>query len=524
MELGKKETLYQPLIDDDDGEEEVQLNPSDAEPEGSGFVVAETEDAVAMAEVDRGVEEGNHEAEAEKLAKGPKGHSSFHHVFYDESYKITKLPLLRRLKLIFNMYYSWWLLTCFWNMILIVLYIIDRTVPVTIVELASFAVGNLFIAVIVRNEFFVHLIYYCAIIPRFWRLYLHRAVIEIGGLHSSTAVWGTLWTILYISDDLGHKVKEKPEVFATGVILVFFLLGMILTALPWVRARYHNIWEIVHRIFGWSILVILITHIVLYTTLKWDDGDSGSEKARKTFSSAPFWMTILAGASVFHVWFIVQIVPKPYAYVPNNSGAVVAIRFPNAWFGLESPGTYARISTNYIEWHSFSVAVKSPDNTFQVVIAAAGDWTKRMIKNVMDGHPPPLMFVRRVKPPGFMYCIHAYKRVVAIATGAGIAPVLPHVIMKTCPMHVVWVARDHKFVYGDEIASLIFNHPWRTIFDTATDGKPDAVGLALKAFDEFDADACFIVSNPFLTFALQRACKDRPAGHRLPCYGATWDS
>jgi hypothetical protein len=49
-------------------------------------------------------------------------------------------------------------------------------------------------------------------------------------------------------------------------------------------------------------------------------------------------MTILAGASVFHVWFIVQIVPKPYAYVPNNSGAVVAIRFPNAWFGLESPG------------------------------------------------------------------------------------------------------------------------------------------------------------------------------------------
>jgi len=337
-------------------------------------------------------------------------------------------------------------------------------------------------------------------------------------------VWGTLWVILYISDDLGRVVRQRPEVFATGFILLFFLFAMIITAIPWARARYHNIWEIVHRIFGWSIIVILFTHIVLYTTLQWKSSDSSDERARKTFSSAPFWMTILAGASVFHVWFIVQIVPKPYAYVPNNAGAVVAIRFPNAWFGMESAGTFARISTNYVEWHSFAVAIKSPDNTFMVVIAAAGDWTKRMIKDVMEGHPPPLMFCRRVKPPGFMYCINAYKRVVAVATGAGIAPVLPHLILKTCPMHIVWVSREHKYTYGDEISGLVFNHPWRTIFDTATDGKPDAVGLALKAFDDFDADACFIVSNPFLTYALGRACKDRPAGHRLPCYGATWDS
>jgi len=189
MELGKKETLYQPLINEGGSESEVRLNPSDNEAGGSTFVVADTEeDAVAMSEFDRRVEEDNVAAEAEK---GPKKHSTFQHVFYDESYKINKLPLLRRLKLIFNMYYAWWVFTCFWNMILIVLYIIDRTVDVKIVELASFAVGNLFVAIIVRNEFFVHLIYFCALIPRFWRLYIHRAVIEIGGLHSACACWGT---------------------------------------------------------------------------------------------------------------------------------------------------------------------------------------------------------------------------------------------------------------------------------------------------------------------------------------------
>ena len=101
-----------------------------------------------------------------------------------------------------------------------------------------------------RNEFFVHLIYYCAVIPRFWRLYLHRACIEIGGLHSATACWGgcrnirpslffnkhklgTFWTVVYIADELGQVVKSHPEVFATGLVLLFFLVGMILTALPW---------------------------------------------------------------------------------------------------------------------------------------------------------------------------------------------------------------------------------------------------------------------------------------------------
>jgi hypothetical protein len=128
-------------------------------------------------------------------------------------------------------------------------------------------------------------------------------------------------------------------------------------------------------------------------------------------------MALIATGSVFHVWFILQIVRHPYCYVPNNHGSVVAIKFPAGLFSLAYAGTFARISTNYIEWHSFSVAIKSPDDTFQVVIAAAGDWTKKMIKNTMDGHPPPVMFCRRVKPPGFMYCMHAYARVVAVATG-----------------------------------------------------------------------------------------------------------
>eukprot|EP01087_Luapelamoeba_hula_P008544 TRINITY_DN213_c0_g1_i1.p1 TRINITY_DN213_c0_g1~~TRINITY_DN213_c0_g1_i1.p1 ORF type:complete len:535 (+),score=79.29 TRINITY_DN213_c0_g1_i1:187-1791(+) len=534
MELGVPETLYAPLINE--GESDTSSGVpvvDDPHLEGGGEPgVFENEPEPAVSEYDRRVVEDKLEVKAEEASQkgdvekpsGPKVHSTFEHVFYDDNNKINKLPFIRKLFLKFNIFHAWILFATFYNIILLALYISSRATGIKYVELASFAVGNLMITCLLRNEFFVHLIYYCSVVPRSLRLYLHRAVIEIGGLHVGAAVWGTIWTTIYVGDDLGQVVEEHPEVFITGVVLIFFLCGMILTALPWARNRYHNIWEIVHRIFGWSVIIVLTLHIILYTTLYWDGDDSDNERAAKTFSSAPFWMTMIAGASVFYVWFVVQIVVKPYAYVPNNNGTVCAIRFPNGFLGLASPGTYARISTNYVEWHSFSVAVKSPDNTFQVVMAAAGDWTRNMIKKVSTGHPPPVMFLRRVKPPGFMYCIHSYKKVVAVATGAGIAPVLPHLIMKTANIHVVWVAREHRRCYGDQICDIVFSNPSKTIFDTATDGKPDAIGLALRAFDETDADAIFIVSNPFLTFALQRACKDRPAGHRIPCYGATWDS
>ena len=41
MELGKKETLYQPLINEG-GNEEVRLNPSDSESGPSNYIVADT--------------------------------------------------------------------------------------------------------------------------------------------------------------------------------------------------------------------------------------------------------------------------------------------------------------------------------------------------------------------------------------------------------------------------------------------------------------------------------------------------
>jgi len=102
-----------------------------------------------MTEFDRRKEEDLRE-------QGPKKHSTFQHVFYDETYKINKLPLLRRLKLIFNMYYTWWLFASFGNFILIILYVVGRSTATTIYELASFAVGNLLIAIIVSLSIPAH--------------------------------------------------------------------------------------------------------------------------------------------------------------------------------------------------------------------------------------------------------------------------------------------------------------------------------------------------------------------------------
>ena len=149
-----------------------------------------------------------------------------------------------------------------------------------------------------------------------------------------------------------------------------------------------------------------------------------------------------------------------------------------------------------------------------------GDWTKSLIRQVEKGKLPEKLWVRRVKPPGFMFSINAYSRVIVIATGAGIAPVVPHVIENGHKLHIVWIGNNHQQTYGQEVFSLLDSHPRCNIYDTGVHGRPDVGQLAIQAVGDFKAQAVFCVSNQTLTKKVVRAC----LGKGIPAYGATWDS
>ena len=119
-----------------------------------------------------------------------------------------------------------------------------------------------------------------------------------------------------------------------------------------------------------------------------------------------------------------------------------------------------------------------------------------------------------------MFSINAYSRVVVIATGAGIAPVVPHVIKHSHKLCIIWVGNNHQQTYGQEVFSLLDSHPRCNIFDTGVHGRPNVEQLAIQAVEDFGAQAVFCVSNQTLTKKVVRACLRK----NIPAYGATWDS
>ena len=92
-----------------------------------------------------------------------------------------------------------------------------------------------------------------------------------------------------------------------------------------------------------------------------------------------------------------------------------------------------------------------------------------------------------------------------LATGGGIAPVLPYITGGLAPIFVIWIAPDPDATFG-EIARLVRHHADARIYDTRCFGRPDTARLAIDAARAFDAEAVFCVSNPTGTRTVVNAC------------------
>jgi hypothetical protein len=293
---------------------------------------------------------------------------------------------------------------------------------------------------------------------------------------------------------------------------------MILPALAPIRSRWHNLFEATHRFCGWAVIFSLIAHLcVLHAR------PQGLPARNFQVVWAVSGMTIALVVMIFYHWFLI----RPHrASLECPSAALTVARLP----GTVVAGTFVRVSTSpLLEWHAFSCAlpdaasVEAGEPKFAILMAGAGDWTKRLAASVADGSAPAKLWVRRVRPPGFMYSIKSYRRaglrVVAVATGAGIAPVLPHIVESAQLIHVVWIGRDHRRSYGSQICEVLFGLPEVTIFDSGVSGRPD-FQVALAAYVSFQASALFVVSNDAFT----KICMSESAKRGIPCFGATRDS
>lgn len=369
---------------------------------------------------------------------------------------------------------------------------------------------NLSLGILIRQQRLINILFRIATsVPTSWPLWIRwmaGKVFHHGGLHGGGTVVGTVWFGFLLYAMAWNYAQGVAGVSAatlgiTAVMLVLLVL-MIVSALAPLRARFHNNFELIHRFAGWTVLALFWAQTVSII------GDSGGS----LMQSAAFWMLCLITLSIASPWMTLKRVPIDVVKPSNHA---VAIRFD--YGDTPFPGSSNAVSVSpWREWHSFANIPSPGMDGYRLIISRAGDWTGRFIDD-----PPSHVWVKGITTSGVAQIEVLFKRVVYIATGSGIGPVMPHLLAHEVPISLVWSTRSPRKTYGDALIDEILEaNPEALIWDTDTRGKPDLSQLALDAVREFDAEAVICISNQKLT---RRVVYD-VEGVGIPAYGAIWDS
>jgi hypothetical protein len=386
---------------------------------------------------------------------------------------------------------------------------------VALETLAGLVVANLSMAILIRQQYVINLLFWLATrAPTHWPLMIRRSlakVYHLGGLHSGGALAAIGWFVALLGSSGWHWIDGKGGVSTALLWVNAGLLGVLLLvatmAHPWVRSRFHNGFERTHRFGGWTALALFWVSTLLFAR----DQNPQAPLQEVLATSVPFWMLMVLTFSIALPWLRLRKVPVQL--LRTSSHAVIAR------FGHVTPfaGSSNAISLNpLLEWHSFANIPTPGQAGFRLIISRAGDWTGEFIEQM-----PTHVWVKGITTAGVAHIETLFKSVVYIATGSGIGPVLPHLLARQVPIHLVWSTRNPRKTYGDELVEEILQaEPDALIWDTDVLGKPDLVQLAYDAVQATGAEAVICISNQTLT---QRVVEEMES-RGIPAYGAIWDS
>ncbi|KAL9608754.1 MAG: hypothetical protein Q9167_006426 [Letrouitia subvulpina] len=394
-------------------------------------------------------------------------------------------------------------------------------------DLAIATASNITVALLMRQEYVINLLFTVACsVPTWMPLFIRRncaKVFHIGGIHSSAGVAAVFWfTILTVAATIGLAAPERTSLGKTNlaiVLVVYIILALcisiLVTAYPSFRAKRHDLFEMIHRFAGWTILILFWVLTVLST-----DASRGHTSLSKALTRNPtLYLLIISTTSVILPWLRLRKVPvRPEVLSPH------AIRLHFTYTNTY-PGTAVRISERpLVEWHAFATMAKPGAEGFSLVVSNAGDWTKRQI-----GRAPERLWVRGIPACGVLRIAPLFRRIVLMATGSGIGPCLPVLLAKRVPMRVFWSTPNPEQTFGEEIiASVKGADPDAVIWNTRRQGKPDMVREAWKLVVEsgvtsggkYEVEAVCVIANKKVTQMVVRGMEVRG----VAAYGAIFDS
>ncbi|MEH0443867.1 hypothetical protein QA811_09350 [Streptomyces sp. B21-102] len=365
--------------------------------------------------------------------------------------------------------------------------------PLSAETLAHASLANLALAVLVRQQYVINLLFRLATsAPTHWPLRLRWTlgkVYHFGGLHVGAALAGAAWFLSLTLRTTDGSLR------VVGWTLVTLLAVIVATALPPFRSRHHDHFEKIHRFGGWAALALFWTH----TLMSAPGPGPVSVLALVTFSVALPWLRLR----------------RVDVRLERPSRHVALARFDHGVTPFA--GSSTAISRSPLkEWHSFANVPAPGESGFRLTVSRAGDWTGAFIDDL-----PRKVWTKGITTAGVANIEVLFTKVVYVATGSGIGPCLPHLLAAEVPSRLVWATRDPRATYGDALVDeILAAQPHAVVHDTSRSGKPDMVALAYAAYHDFGAEAVICISNKKLTWQVVHGLERRG----IPAYGAIWDS
>lgn len=346
---------------------------------------------------------------------------------------------------------------------------------------------------------------------------VHQIIYQLGSFHRLMAISMISWLVIH----LYFKPFAAPyldECLAFTLLLLLVLIAV--SAIQFIRTKFHDYFENIHRYASYLALATLILYLISISQQR------GLALEHYVYLADTYLITIALWLTVYP-WLGVKRIRPIIQHISNH---LIILRLQ----GKPQFGTFTRLTLANKQFHSFSDSIFdfNDQNSFSLLISNSGDRTKKVIeaannnKNLLT-----CCTIRRHRNYGFMHHVAAYDSVLIVATGGGIAPVLPHLALnKKTQITVLWIGHQqvkeftpefflsmNKHISKKQISLHIINKS-RSDINPLT---PDSIHqLIFKAYEHYSPEALFIVSNKTLTRKIQSQCHQRG----IKGYGATFDS
>jgi len=433
-----------------------------------------------------------------------------------------------------------------------------KTHTINLDTLATCASTNLLIAILIRQDYTINTIFRTAWHTP-WRLPLRarRWIARCycyGGIHSGAAVAGALWwsgfSAIMMIQFLRKGLHTVPIVAIT-LVITGLLGGIVVLAMPGPRKKWHNAFELTHRLLGWASVALFWLQLLLLT----QHISTTTTNHPTTFTAAllqtpTFYNLTLITLMLVYPWLSI----RSWTFTPEVlSSHAMRLRFRKKIHRM----SFLSISTSpWREWHPFAVFPNGmageggmdargrdvcSDNS--MIVSDAGDWTHTLIQRARilqqkheasqqrthtqacSQYPQQTLtlYTRTHPRAGVLSLTTLFPRVLIVTTGSGIGPSLSSLLHR--PLHqsirLIWSTRSPLNTYGAAMLALVHQaDPEAIIIDTDAVGRPDLVAVALREVQRIGAEAVFVLGNEAVTRRVVRGLEARGC----PAFGPVWDS